>query len=58
MQPGVIRAAAHAATRCALPITALLPGINLRNFTFEEENKRDSLQHVHLIKVAERVADL
>src|SRR5260370_42049686 len=38
MQQGVIRAAAHAATRCALAITALLPGINLRNFTFEEES--------------------
>jgi F420H(2)-dependent quinone reductase len=42
----VIRAAAHPATRCALAITALLPGINLRDITFEEENKRGSLQLV------------
>jgi hypothetical protein len=53
MQQGVIRAAVHDATRCALAITALLPGINLRNFSFEEENKRNSLQHTgrhHLLK--------
>jgi hypothetical protein len=48
MQPGVMRAGVHATTRCALAITALLPGINLRNFTFEEENKRDSLRNVVL----------
>jgi hypothetical protein len=40
----VIRAAVHAATRCASAITALLPGIYLRDITFEEENKWDSLQ--------------
>ena len=45
MYPSVIRSAMHAATRCALAITALLLGINLRNITFEEENKRGSLQH-------------
>ncbi len=28
MQQGVIRAAVHTATRCALAITTLLPGIN------------------------------
>jgi nucleoside-diphosphate-sugar epimerase len=44
MYPSVIRSAMHAATRCALAITALLLGINLRNITFEEENKRGSLQ--------------
>ena len=43
MYSGPIRSAIHAATRSALAITALLPGINLRNITFEEENKRDSL---------------
>ncbi len=44
MYPSVIRSAMHAATRCALAITALLLGINLRNITFEEENKRGLLQ--------------
>jgi len=50
MYPSVIRSAMHAATRCALAITALLLGINLRNITFEEENKRGSL-HFGLAKV-------
>jgi hypothetical protein len=44
--PGVIRSTIHAAIRSALAITALLPGINLRNITFEEENKRGSLHHL------------
>ncbi len=46
MYSGPIRSAIHAATRSALAITALLPGINLRNITFEEENKRDRYTEV------------
>src|SRR5437660_12860601 len=36
--------AVHAATRCALAITTLLPCFNLRNITFEEGKKSGSLQ--------------
>src|SRR6266851_4651943 len=42
--PVVIRSAVHAATRCALAITALHPGFNLRNLAYEEGKKRGSLQ--------------
>jgi hypothetical protein len=34
----------------ALAITAQLLGINLRNITFEEENKRGSLHNSHPIE--------
>jgi hypothetical protein len=54
MYPSVIRSAMHAAARCALAITALLLGINLRNITFEEENKRGSLHSGHIISVAKQ----
>jgi len=46
MYPVVIRSAVHAATRCALAITALHPGFNLRNLAYEEGKKRGSLHHV------------
>src|SRR6266704_4343733 len=42
--PVVIRSAVHAATRCALAITALHPGFNLRNLAYEEGKNRGSLQ--------------
>jgi hypothetical protein len=44
MYPVVIRSAVHAATRCALAITILLPEFNLENIAFEEGKKRGSLQ--------------
>ena len=46
MYPVVIRSAVHAATRCALAITALHPGFNLRNLAYEEGKKRGSLHHI------------
>jgi len=45
MYPVVIRSAVHAATRCALAITALHPGFNLRNLAYEEGKKRGSLHY-------------
>jgi hypothetical protein len=47
MYPGVIRSAVHAATRCALAITSLLPEFNLENITFEGEKKCGALQLGH-----------
>src|SRR5205823_1091031 len=43
MYPVVIRSAVHAATRCALAITALHPGFNLRNLAYEEGQKCGAL---------------
>jgi hypothetical protein len=40
----VIRSAVHAATRCALAITILLPEFKLENIACEEGKKRGSLQ--------------
>jgi hypothetical protein len=50
MYPVVIRSAVHAATRCALAITTLLPGFNLKNIASEEEEKRGALQNMTLIR--------
>jgi hypothetical protein len=47
MYPGVICSAVHAATRCALAITSLLPEFNLENITFEGEKKCGAL-HLQL----------
>jgi len=44
MYPVVIRSAVHAATRCALAITILLPEFKLENIACEEGKKRGSLQ--------------
>ena len=43
MYPVVIRSAVHAATRCALAITILLPEFKLENIACEEGKKRGSL---------------
>jgi len=44
MYPVVIRFAVHAAIRCALAITILLPESNLENIACEEGKKRGWLQ--------------
>jgi hypothetical protein len=44
MYPVVIRSAVHAATRCALAITILLPEFKLETIACEEGKKRGSLQ--------------
>ena len=44
MYPVVNRSAVHAATRCALAITILLPEFKLENIACEEGKKRVSLQ--------------
>jgi hypothetical protein len=45
MYPVVIRSAVHAATRCALAITILLPEFKLENIACEEGKKRGSSHH-------------
>ena len=45
MYPVVIRSAVHAATRCALAITILLPEFKLENIACEEGKKRGSLHY-------------
>ena len=55
----MIRSAVHAATRCALAITTLLPGFNLENIAFEQEKKRGALHDgVDLDQLRERVCGM
>jgi hypothetical protein len=58
MYPVVIRSAVHAATRCALAITILLPEFKLENIACEEGKKRGSLQQGTALRTPRTISEV